>query len=277
MESLKYLKNVFKVSIVILLLLLCLGSIYAAEDSHDNFNVVSEYDSDDDGLDEDLDDDSDDDGLDEDLDEDLDDNFNDSDVDYSDYDYLKFKILLYLEKYGNVTDENWTDSEKFLNDYQIYLLNSSNYVLNESAEGYETYLKIYDSITSTFGDYNLTENETEYLKFLIIFYLNNYGNVSANYTWNESDDFSKFYPEVWYTLSGMVLGSASDIDVPSYKSSYLNSNLNSMFNLILNNSTGNSTSNNNVTTLDVPQNEDSWWSDVLMLVLILVLVVLVVI
>lgn len=208
-----YFKSFFKISIIIILLIITVGSIYAADNADSTLDINPD---DDFGLNEDMDDESDedfddeddsdddeddsddddfddeDDSGDDDLDDedDLDDDdFNDS---VDDFEFLEFRIMAYLEKYGNCTDENWTESADFLNEYQIYLSNPSSYTLNESAEGYETYLKIYNSTVSTFGDYNLTENETAYLKFLIIYYLNHYGNVSANYTWNESDEFSNF-------------------------------------------------------------------------------------
>ena len=193
-----------------IIILIAVGATYATDDSSskliDDSNDDFELDDSDDGFgdeDDDLDDSDDgfgdeDDDLDDsddgfgDEDDDLDDDEDYNESDYTDFEFLECEIILYLEKYGNCTDENWTESESFLNEYQIYLADPSNYTLNESAEGYETYLKIFDSITSTFGDYNLSDNETAYLKFLIIYYLNNYGNVSANYTWNESESFSNF-------------------------------------------------------------------------------------
>ena len=111
--------------------------------------------------------------------------------------------ISYLERYGNCSEDNWTESESFHDEYQIYLANSSDYTLNESAEGYNTYLKIFDSITSTFGDYNLTNNQTMFLKFLIIYYLNNYGNVSANYTWNKSESFENYTPPFDFMADAM--------------------------------------------------------------------------
>ncbi|MBR3139802.1 MAG: hypothetical protein IKF11_02910 [Methanobrevibacter sp.] len=123
----------------------------------------------------------------------------------TEFDYLILKMQYYFMKYGNNSDLKWIETDDFYNEYQIYLDNPSNYTFNESAEGYETYLKIFDSITSTFCDYNLTENQTDYLKFMIIYYLNHFGNVSANYTWNESDDFRNF------THFGAVTGKCTDI------------------------------------------------------------------
>ena len=196
--------------------MVAVGSVYAADnadsavsdDHNDDFELDEDFDDDSDDddwedgdSDDDWEDDSDDDWEDDDSDDDWEDDDDDEDWDddynYTDYDYLEYKILCYLDRYGNCTDENWTESQDFLNEYQIYLSNPSNYTLNESAEGYQTYLKIFDSITSTFDDYNLTENETAYLKFMVIYYLNHYGNVSANYTWNESESFENFTPP-WY-------------------------------------------------------------------------------
>ncbi|MEE1128886.1 MAG: hypothetical protein UHW99_02780, partial [Methanobrevibacter sp.] len=135
--------------------------------------------------DDDFEDDS---GFDDELD---DDDFDDYE-EISDFEYLRYKIISYLDKFGSAADENWTESEGFLTGYPSYLNNSENYTFNESDESYETYLKIYDSVVSSFEDYNLTHNETDYLKFLVIYYLNNYGNCS-NYTWNESDEFLHYY------------------------------------------------------------------------------------
>ena len=216
----KILDDILKISIILMIVLIAVGSAYAADDSPSELNDDSgddfelddsnddleddENQDDDDDSDNDLEDDEnqdDDDDSDEDLDDDDLDDDDDSDEDldddesddnYSDFDYLEYKIMAYLERYGNCTDDDWTESEEFLNEYQTYLADPSNYSLNESAEGYKTYLKIFDSITSTFGNYNLTDNETAYLKFMIIYYLNHYGNVSANYTWNESESFENF-------------------------------------------------------------------------------------
>lgn len=236
-----YIKDIFKVSILLLILLVCLGSIYASDD--DGAFEGEEGDMDEFELEEDLDDDSQDDlGDDEDLsgdeeeeddgesdeeDDDLQDDEDDNISDeyaYSDFDYLKMKITFYLDKYGNYSSHNWTESDEFLSEYQIYLANPENYTLNESAEGYKTYLKIYDSVTSTFGEYNLTENETAYLKFMVIFYLNHYGNVSANYTWNESDSFENFTIP-WYYITGGLFndwakGNATCPSCGVYLSSY---------------------------------------------------------
>lgn len=186
-----------------MVLFILIGSIHAADDSQSDLTVEVDDDFD---LDDDEDlDDSDDESLD-DFDMDDDENLDDSDdeeLDYEDfeesdyfrsYDYLEYKVMSYLERYGNCSEDNWTESESFLNEYQIYRANPSNYTLNKSAEGYNAYLKIFDSITSTFGDYNVTDDQTEYLKFLIIYYLNHYGNVSANYTWNESEGFANYTP-----------------------------------------------------------------------------------
>ena len=203
-------KNIFKISIIILILLLSISSIYASDDldeADDDEDFNDNFDLDDDMDDEDLDDsdeydDIDDEDLDDsdEYDEDLDD-FEEENI--TDFDYLKYKLSSYLTKYGNESGNNWTLSQEFLDEYEIYLTNSFDYTLNESSEAYQTYLKIFDSVTSTFNEYNLTENETEYLKFMIIFYLNHYGNLSENYTWNESDEFDTYIPPIMY-LSAMA-------------------------------------------------------------------------
>ena len=183
------------------------------------------------------------------------------------------KIIYYLDSYGNCSAYNWTESEEFLNEYQTYLLNTTEYRLNESTEGYQTYLKIYDSIISTFGDYNLTENETEYLKFMVIFYLNIYGNVSANYTWNESESFSNFsLPKyllgaIYYDIAGMTSSASGCASAPISSSMEITNPVQAF----LTNSTGlNQTSTaNNQTTAPVPQ-----YSEYNLLVLVLVIVVM---
>ena len=207
------------------------------------------------------------------MDGDLDDNFTDDN--YTDYDFLEFKIMSYLHQYGNYTYFNWTESEHFIGEYQLYLANPANYTLNQSAEGYETYLKIFDSIISTFADYNLTENQTEYLKFIIIYYLNTYGNVSANYTWDENQSFAKYEP-FWGMDTCMpgvfALGNATDAS-----GIYYFENSNNVLNPILGNSTDtNSTSYNDSSDIDVPK-EDSDWSDIILLGLVVILVVCIII
>ena len=184
------------------------------------------------------------------------------------------KILLYLEKYGNVTDENWIESQDFLDEYQVYLNDPSKYTLNETLEGYQTYVKIFDSITSTFGDYNITENETAYLKFLIIYYLNHFGNVSANYTWNESESFENFTPEIYYcTAFAMGCASAHEFSPIGFYDSF--KSLNDIASPILGNSTDtNATAN--VTSVDAPGDNSSWWDNILILILIAALIVLVI-
>ena len=208
-------KNLLKISLISVLLIMCVGSIYAADadvssiNIHDSIQISSSNDFD-------LDDDEFGDDSDFDLDEDFDfdwvtgdykilykdyiiggataksgGHYN-SDYNISDYEYLEFKILSYLDNFGNSPDENWTTTDDFLAEYQLYLENPSSYTFNESDENYETYLKIYDSIVSKFGDYNLTQNETDYLKFLAIYYLNHYGNCS-NCTWDECKEFYNYY------------------------------------------------------------------------------------
>ncbi len=301
----KYFKNIFKIAIILILLMVAVGAVSAADnsdstisDSPDDFklnedlddgpnddpdegddNSEDEFEEDDEGDDgsddEDDEDDEDDDEFEdddsEDDEDDEDDDFNDS---YSDYDFLEMKILLYLEKYGNVTDENWTESQDFLDEYQVYLNDPSKYTLNETLEGYQTYVKIFDSITSTFGDYNITENETAYLKFLIIYYLNHFGNVSANYTWNESESFENFTPEIYYcTAFAMGCASAHEFSPIGFYDSF--KNLNDIASPILGNSTDtNATAN--VTSVDAPGDNSSWWDNILILILIAALIVLVI-
>ncbi len=220
-----------------MILLMAVGSIHAADnssskaidDSDDDFELDDYLD---DSDDEDLDDSELDDYLDDFDDEDLDDSelddyLDDFDDDWANYfksyDYLEYKIISYLERYGNCSEDNWTESESFHDEYQIYLANSSDYTLNESAEGYNTYLKIFDSITSTFGDYNLTNNQTMFLKFLIIYYLNNYGNVSANYTWNKSESFENYTPPFDFMADAMccrIAGNAAAGESGYYSEGY---------------------------------------------------------
>ena len=301
----KYFKNIFKIAIILILLMVAVGAVSAADnsdstisDSPDDFKLNEdlddgpnddpdegdddseddEGDEEDDGSDDEgdefEDDDDSEDEEDDEGDEFEDDDFNDSDSDYSDYDYLEMKILLYLEKYGNVTDENWTESQDFLDEYQVYLNDPSKYTLNETLEGYQTYVKIFDSITSTFGDYNITENETAYLKFLIIYYLNHFGNVSANYTWNESESFENFTPEIYYcTAFAMGCASAHEFSPIGFYDSF--KSLNDIASPILGNSTDtNATAN--VTSVDAPGDNSSWWDNILILILIAALIVLVI-
>ena len=284
----KHIKNIFKISIVLMLLLITAGSISAADtglddvSDSDDFELDEELDDDSDDLDDELDDDSH--SFNEDLndepedDESLDDDFdyNCSDeidyYNYNDFDYLKLKIIYYLDKYGNETSHNWTESDEFLNEYQIYLLKPSNYTLNQSAEGYETYLKIFDSITFTFGEYDLTENETDYLKFMVIFYLNHYGNVSANYTWNESESFSNFTLPIDLlkrlfdlAMPISITGGASNFHIPNYNQLYAQ----------LNNSTDvNQTLAINQTSAEF---QSSWDGSILIFLLFIALMILLII
>ena len=320
-----YFKSFFKISIILLLLIISVGSIYAADtsdstltDNQDDDFVLDEdiddgsddlevddsgddnsddyysddedaeeddddYDSDDEDDEEEDDDyDSDDEDDEEDDDwEDEDDYDDENDSEVYDFDFLEYKILVYLEKYGNCTDENWTESDDFLNEYQIYLSDPSNYTLNESAEGYNTYMKIYNSIVSTFGEYNLTENETEYLKFLIIYYLNHYGNVSANYTWNESDEFENFVlPK--YLLGAYYFGSASGSASMPEGSHVAFKNLNNLFYPTLATSTDlnktvedNSSSNAVNMAYGNKSDDNSLWTYIIVLFLALTAVILI--
>ena len=274
-----YFKSFFKISIILILLIITVGSIYAADNADSTLN---DYLDDDFGLNEYVDDnpDDDDDFEDEDDsdDDDLDDNedYNESDVD--DFEFLEFNVRAYLDRFGNCTDENWTESEDFLNEYQIYLSDPSNYTLNQSAEGYETYLKIYNSTVSTFGDYNLTENETAYLKFLIIYYLNHYGNVSANYTWNESDDFGRFH--LWEFSTALEKGFASGCMSAPEESYNVVKNMDNMFSPILVTSSDLNRTEEGSNATEMPNSDTkdngSWWTYIIILFLALAIAIFVI-
>lgn len=293
---LKYFKDIFKISLILLLLIVAVGSVYAADSADsiangyqdDDFELDDDFDDDDWDDDESDDDDwedddesdddddwdddeSDDDDWDDDDEDDSDEDEEDwdDDYDYTDFDYLEYKILCYLDRYGNCTDENWTESQDFLNEYQIYLSNPSNYTLNESAEGYQTYLKIYDSITSTFDDYNLTENETAYLKFLIIYYLNHYGNVSANYTWDDNESFANFTPPIYLFDMCIAKGSASSFESSEFLGSYISS-----YAPLASLDDVNQTSANNQTDVEVTYSGDM---NIFILLLVILLMILVII
>ena len=316
-------KNLLKISLISVLLIMCIGSIYAADANvssiniHDSIQISSsndfdddldlddeDFDDDSDLDDEDFDDDSDWDDFDDDSDLDLDDEaFDDdsdlddedydddsdwddfgwfagnykilykdyvmgaatakfsnhyaSDYNISDYEYLEFRIMSYLDNFGNCSDENWTTSDDFLAEYQLYLENPGNYNFNESDENYETYLKIYDSIVSKFEDYNLTQNETDYLKFLVIYYLNNYGNCS-NYTWDESCDFCTYYMTKFLATScpNEVLSGFASSNADNSNSNFEESNFiapfysgNVAYNVLSDSIDSNSTQLNNSTQL----------------------------
>ena len=115
--------------------MVAVGAVSAADnsdstisDSPDDFELDEDLnddpdDEDDDEFeDDDPDDDEDDEFEDDDEDDEEDDDPEDDDLDEdfneSDYDYLEMKILQYLEKYGNVTDENWTESQGFLSEFK---------------------------------------------------------------------------------------------------------------------------------------------------------------
>lgn len=301
MEILRHL-DILKILMIFILLFVSIGSISAADNSdidldgtvNDDFNLDDneflddesdeDFDLDDECLDdEDGDDDWDgiwydveyddlDDDLDDDSDDCLDDDFDYVD-NYTDYDYLKLKIKAYLHQYGNYTDFNWTESNHFLNEYQIYLSNSSNYTLNQDAEGYETYLKIFDSITSTFGEYNLTENQTAYLKFMIFYYLNYYGNVSANYTWDENQSFANF---TFYGMDilGCVFPGASFSGNATLSVFYDYVLSSSNYVQMLGNATDSNSTMSHMANIDLPEG-DSWWSNLIVLVLLLIMMVLI--
>jgi hypothetical protein len=101
-------------------------------------------------LDDYLDDSDDEDLDDSELDED-EDNLDDGWSDYfMSYDYLEYKIISYLERYGNCSEDNWTESESFHYEYQIYLakttknikpkLKRENYYSNNFNLGNRTYI-----------------------------------------------------------------------------------------------------------------------------------------
>lgn len=193
---------------------------------------------------------------------------NESDVtNCNDFNHLNLRILIYLEKFGNCSDENWTQSEDFISKYQAYLVDNTSYELDKNNENYETYLKIYNSIVSTF-DGNLTDNETAYLKFLIMYYFNNYGNCS-NYTWNESDEFSQFYPSYLVT----ALFDTSSISAHAGNNQYTNFNNQMLVPFV--GVESNSTSNNNVTSLNQQNNSiDSNLFVLLFVILMLILMII---
>jgi hypothetical protein len=287
---------------LLLLLVVCIGSVCAAEDIQPDLDDGSGGDSvlkldegmdeidnenmDDDledsyyGSDDELDDeiltsdDDDEDYEDYDDDEDEDDDGGESYYGLSDFEFLKLKITYYLDRYGNYSSHNWTESAEFKAEYNIYLSNPSNYTLNESMEGHNTYLKIYDSITSTFKYYNLTENETSYLKFMVIFYLNHYGNVSANYTWNESESFANFTLPFYY-LKGAFFDSAllSAREGHGTHFGHHYSYYNPFYSPISNSTDGNVTSNANQTSFEAP---GSWDWNIVMLIFLIVLMVVIV-
>ena len=251
------------------------------EEDEESDDDESDYEDDDEFDDDEEDDEEDDDWEDDESDDDEDDFWDDDDwedydwddedledFDWSDYDYLEYKILAYLDRYGNCTEENWTESEEFLTEYQMYLSDPSLYTLNESAEGYQTYLKIYDSITSTFDDYNLTENETAYLKFLVMYYLNHFGNVSANYTWNESEGFANFTPPIYLTAMCIEKGFAGSQDIGEFLGSYYYLSYAPVSSL----DDVNQTSADNQTDTEVPYSGDM---NIFLLLLVVVIMILV--
>ena len=202
-----------------MLLIVSVGSIYAADDlmeSENNLDIDDDFELDDDSdLDDEFDDDWDYEDWD-DIDFDFDDeDFEDLNFTFFNYDFLKYKIISYLEYNGNSSDVNWTESEDFYAQYQIYLDNPENYTLNQSSENYEIALKIYNSITSSFEHFNLTDNETEYLKFLIIYYLNNYGGNLSEY--------EDYYSEYFY-----IMAKASCLDYNKVLNRFYSKNLNNV-------------------------------------------------
>ena len=179
------------------------GNEFDEINSYEDFEEDNELDYEDDTDYEDEDDmdyDDEDEEDDEDFDdEDYEEDYDEDDEDYEDYedyedissfDYYNDRILKYLEKFGNAP-EDWYMEEDFNKTYKLYLEDSSSYSLDEENENYETHLKIYDSIFSTLERTDLEDNETNYFKFLVMYYLNNYANTT-NYTWDEEDSFEKF-------------------------------------------------------------------------------------
>ena len=151
------------------------------------------------------------------------------------FDTLKSDILITLERFGNSSDANWTESDEFNRIYQSYLKDNASYGLDESNENYDTYLKIYNAFVSALEHYNLTDNETAYLKCLIMYYLNNYGNCT-NSTWYEYISFCKsFLATCCMDMLGQFSASASapgigedgsDRDYGNDAVKYMNLNLN---------------------------------------------------
>ena len=333
-------KHVLKISIVLMIFVLCLGSTYASNSIDDNGNIDDSDFTDDDYYDwfyhvhvnsnldtsdgdddsDDLDDDSDDwDDSDWDDDDDWDDDsddWDDSDWDNGgfngsgfrthfrllissnmhygkypfpgDFDFYKTEIISYLNMFGNCSDENWTESDEFKGIYQSYLKDNTTYTLNESNEDYDTCLKIYNSIVSTFDEGNLTDNETGYLKFLIMYYLNNYGNCT-NVTWEEYLEFYKCTAlgcgcSVFGAISasgsapdamaGDVQGNSYGIGINQYRNFYLSDDvlLANLGDAVV----SNSTSTDNVTGI-VPHSANSWFDNLVMLFVALLFVLSIVI
>ena len=192
------------------------------------------------------------------------------------FESFKVDILTYLDRFGNSSDANWTESDEFNEIYQLYLKDNSSYCINQSNENYDTYMKIYDSIVSTFGYGNLTDNETEYLKVLIMYYLNNYGNC-INDTWNETSGYGHWFAKSLY-LGAVYFDLATDCapdamadhvpgsDHGSAANQYMNFNLNDFALLASSDNAvaSNSTSTDNMTFIE-PQTPHSWFDDIVMM------------
>ena len=106
--------------------------------------------------------------------------------------------------------------------------------------------------------------------------MNTYGNVSANYTWDENQSFAKYNP-FWNIDACVLRGFASgNATCPSGNYDYFE-NLNNAFNPILGNATDtNSTSYGDSNNIPVPK-EESGWLDVILLSLVVILVVCIII
>ena len=103
---------------------------------------------------------------------------------------------------------------------------------------------------------------------MIIHYLNHYGNVSANYTFNESDEFYNYHMPLQYlalSLGGMFSCSASS----NGQNHYFNNNNNQFVFSSNSNETLNETALENI---DV-EFELSWWGILILLILVILLVI----
>ena len=218
--------------------------------------------------------------------EDEEDYDDEDDEDYEDYeandfDYMKYKIFRYLEKFGSI-EENWHESEDFNNSYKAYLEDNSSYCLDEANENYETHLKIYNSVLRALEDKNFTEEETNYLKFLLMYFLNNAD--TSNYTWNEEDDFENFIDDFLVTCMA-ALDTDKNIGSNYQSNKENNDKLNFIKQMGINSidsSIKNSTDNvsNNLTDRISDENiggEENPWMNTLLYFLMVILAVLVIV
>ena len=188
-------------------------------------------------------------------------------------------VLVTVKGFQFAEGESGTEPIELVAPGKYYKHKNYHYVVyEESAEGYETYLKIYNSTVSTFGDYNLTENETAYLKFLIIYYLNHYGNVSANYTWNESDDFGRFH--LWEFSTALEKGFASGCMSAPEESYNVVKNMDNMFSPILVTSSDLNRTEEGSNATEMPNSDTkdngSWWTYIIILFLALAIAIFVI-